>query len=117
LSILDVTSAGHQPMHSKDQRHSIVFNGEIYNYRELRKELEAHSHIFLSDSDTEVLLSAWQEWGAGCLPRLEGMFAFVIYDKQKQTLCCVRDAFGIKPFFYEVRGDRFLFASEQAALL
>lgn len=117
LSIIDLTSAGHQPMVSRDKRFSIVFNGEIYNYRELRKELTTLGHNFISDSDTEVLLVAWQEWHVGCLRRLEGMFAFVVYDKLRKTLTCVRDAFGIKPFFYEQRKDQFLFASEQKALL
>lgn len=117
LSIIDLTPGGHQPMTSRNGRFSIVFNGEIYNYRELRKELSTLGHIFISDSDTEVLLTAWQEWHIHCLRRLEGMFAFVIYDQAKKTLTCVRDGFGIKPFFYEQRKDKFLFASEQKALL
>ncbi|MDP4224974.1 MAG: asparagine synthase (glutamine-hydrolyzing) [Bacteroidota bacterium] len=117
LSIIDLTSAGHQPMISKDGRFSIVFNGEIYNYRELRKELIELGHIFTSDSDTEVLLAAWQEWHIQCLRRFDGMFAFVVYDQAKKTLTCVRDAFGIKPFFYDYRRGQFLFASEQKALL
>lgn len=116
LSIIDLSAAGHQPMVSKNGRYSLVFNGEIYNYRELRKELVRLGHVFSSDSDTEVLLAAWQEWHIDCLVRLEGMFAFVVYDKQKNILSCVRDGFGIKPFFYDQRPDRFLFASEQAAL-
>lgn len=117
LSIIDLTAAGHQPMLSKDQRFSIVFNGEIYNYRELRKELATLGHSFSSDSDTEVLLAAWQEWDVGSLERLEGMFAFVVYDTIRNTLSCVRDAFGIKPLFYDIQQHRFLFSSEQAALL
>lgn len=117
LSIIDLTSAGHQPMTSRDGRFSLVFNGEIYNYRELRKELTTLGHCFVSDSDTEVLLAAWQEWHINCLKRLEGMFSFVIFDQAKKTLTCVRDAFGIKPFFYDQGRDKFLFASEQKALL
>jgi len=117
LSIIDLSAAGHQPMLSGDRRYSIVFNGEIYNYRELRCELAAQGHVFVSDSDTEVLLVAWQRWGAQCLPRLIGMFAFVIYDSQAKTLSCARDAFGIKPFYYEQGKGRFLFASELPALL
>lgn len=117
LSIIDLSAAGHQPMASADRRYSIVFNGEIYNYRELRQELAAHGFRFTSDSDTEVLLAAWQHWGEMCLPRLEGMFAFVVYDSVEKTLNCVRDAFGIKPFYYEQRNGRFLFSSELPALL
>ena len=117
LSIIDLSEAGHQPMVSSDGRFCIIFNGEIYNYRELRKELSGLGHLFSSDTDTEVLLAAWQEWHVDCLRRLEGMFSFVVYDQERKTLTCVRDAFGIKPFFYEQRGDRFLFASEQRALL
>lgn len=116
LSIIDLSSGGHQPMASADGLFSIVFNGEIYNYRELRTELCAAGHPFRSESDTEVLLAAWMAWGADCLPRLEGMFAFVVYDRQRHRLTCVRDAFGIKPLFYEHAGESLLFASEQAAL-
>ncbi len=120
LSIIDLSAAGHQPMHSPDGRWAIVFNGEIYNYRELRTELQALGHRFTSDSDTEVLLAAWAQWGSTCLPRLAGMFAFVVLDKTTATLTCVRDAFGIKPFFYSTGhegGCGFAFASELPALL
>ena len=117
LSIIDLSAGGHQPMHSRDQRWSIVFNGEIYNYRELRTELQAAGHRFVSDSDTEVLLAAWAQWGRACLPRLAGMFAFAVYDRQQQSLTCVRDAFGIKPFFYSSGAEGFRFASEVPALL
>ncbi|MBS1940892.1 MAG: asparagine synthase (glutamine-hydrolyzing) [Bacteroidetes bacterium] len=117
LSIIDLSAGGHQPMHSHDQRWSIVFNGEIYNYRELRAELQAGGHSFVSDSDTEVLLSAWAQWGRACLPRLVGMFAFAVYDRQQRSLTCVRDAFGIKPFFYSNGPEGFRFASEVPALL
>lgn len=117
LSIIDLSAAGHQPMHSPDGRWAIVFNGEVYNYRELRAELQAHGHRFTSDSDTEVLLAAWAQWGTACLPRLVGMFAFVVLDKTQGTLHCVRDAFGIKPFFYTASGGQFAFASELPALL
>jgi asparagine synthase (glutamine-hydrolysing) len=116
LSIIDLTSAGHQPMHSADQRFAIVFNGEIYNYRELRRELEDLGCTFQSDSDTEVLLAAWIQWREGCLPRLVGMFAFVVFDLEAGTLTCVRDAFGIKPFFYSQEHGNFLFASEIPAI-
>ena len=117
LSIIDLSAAGHQPMHSPDGRWAIVFNGEIYNYRELRAELRTLGHSFTSDTDTEVLLAAWAHWGQACLPRLTGMFAFAVLDKQSATLTCVRDAFGIKPFFYSAQaGSGFRFASELPAL-
>lgn len=116
LSIIDLSAAGHQPMQSQDNILSIVFNGEIYNYRELRTELEPLGHRFVSGSDTEVLLAAWRQWGRACLSRLVGMFAFAVFDRMASTLTCVRDAFGIKPFFYtQERGD-FLFASEVSAI-
>lgn len=117
LSIIDLSSAGHQPMHSQDGRWSIVFNGEIYNYRELREELRGLGHRFVSDSDTEVLLTAWAQWQEACLPRLTGMFAFVVLDHQRATIACARDAFGIKPFFYSASTDGFRFASEVRALI
>ncbi|MGR4038975.1 asparagine synthase (glutamine-hydrolyzing) [Pseudomonas sp. JDS08PS003] len=116
LSIIDLSLAGHQPMHSKDQLFSIVFNGEIYNYRELRTELQALGHVFHSDSDTEVLLAAWIQWGADSLARLRGMFAFAVFDRVANRLSCIRDPFGIKPFYYTREGDNFLFASEMPAL-
>jgi asparagine synthase (glutamine-hydrolysing) len=116
LSVIDLSSAGHQPMSSANGRYVLVFNGEIYNYKELRADLIKLGRHFVSDSDTEVLLAAWMEWGESCLRQLEGMFAFVVYDKQEHTIWCVRDAFGIKPFFYHSTAERFLFASEQRAL-
>lgn len=117
LSIIDLTEGGHQPMSSEDGRYVIVFNGEIYNYRELREELKAQACRFTSDSDTEVLLAAWAAWGAACLSRLVGMFSFVVLDRDVATLTCVRDAFGIKPFFYTKENENFLFASEAPPLL
>jgi len=117
LSIIDLSEGGHQPRYSANGRYAIVFNGLICNYKELREELRAQGHQFTSDSDTEVLLSAWISWGAACLPRLVGMFAFVVLDREAATLTCVRDAFGIKPFFYTQDDGDFLFASEAPALL
>lgn len=116
LSIIDLTPGGHQPMHSGDGRFTIVFNGEIYNYRELCQELKALGYSFHTDSDTEVLLAAWLCWGIDGLRRLTGMFAFAVYDRKVQTLTMVRDAFGIKPFFYSKTDVGFGFASEIAAL-
>lgn len=117
LSIIDPSVAGHQPMHSSDGRWVIVFNGEIYNYLELKKELEAEGYRFVSKTDTEVLLTAWIQWRENCLPRLVGMFAFSILDRLRNQLICARDAFGIKPFFYTHQGSGFFFASEIPALL
>lgn len=117
LAIIDLSANGHQPMHSADGRFSIVFNGEIYNYPELREELQAAGHLFRTDSDTEVLLTCWMLWGKACLPKLSGMFSFVVYDSFNNTLTCIRDAFGIKPFYYSLVSSRFAFASEAPALL
>lgn len=117
LSIIDLTEGGRQPMHGSGERYAIVFNGEIYNYKELREELKALGYRFTSDSDTEVLLAAWTAWGRACLPRLVGMFAFAVLDREASTLTCVRDVFGIKPFFYAQDGGDFLFASEPPALV
>lgn len=117
LSIIDLSPAGHQPMLSLDGRYALIFNGEIYNYRELRTELQTKGCTFVTNSDTEVLLQAWIVWGSSCLHRLLGMFAFVVHDRHQQTLTCVRDAFGIKPFFYSCDSDSFEFASEKEALL
>jgi asparagine synthase (glutamine-hydrolysing) len=116
LSIIDLTAAGHQPMRSLDGRFSLVFNGEIYNYCELREELRSLGHVFHTESDTEVLLTSWAEWGRNSLSKLRGMFAFVIFDKHAKTLTCVRDAFGIKPLYYQIGDSEFIFGSEISAL-
>ena len=117
LSIIDLSSAGRQPMHSCDSRYWVVFNGEIYNYLELRTELEALGHTFLTNTDTEVLVTAWQEWGAGSLTKLIGMFAFALMDCVGKRLYLVRDYFGIKPLYYAVSSLGLVFASEVPALL
>lgn len=117
LAIIDLSSGGHQPMVSPDGLITLIFNGEIYNYKELREELRALGHVFTTQSDTEVLLTAWRVWGRNCLTRLEGMFAFGVHDRRDQTLTCARDAFGIKPFFYDWDGETLSFASELPALL
>jgi asparagine synthase (glutamine-hydrolysing) len=116
LSIIDLTSAGHQPMFSDDQRFVLVFNGEIYNYIELREELKS-KYRFLTQTDTEVLLNAYREWGKKCLHKLNGMFSFVIYDKKNKDIFCARDRFGIKPFYYYQDQERFIFSSEIAPIL
>lgn len=123
LAIIDTSSAGHQPMLSADERYVITFNGEIYNYRELREELRSKGHKFRTDSDTEVLLAAFAEWGSDCLTRLNGMFAFAVWDEQERTLTLARDHVGIKPLYYAYlppkngRGSSFVFASEIKAIL
>lgn len=117
LSIIDTSEGGNQPMHSSDHRFTIIFNGEIYNYKELRTELALLGHAFTSNSDTEVLLTAWQEWGLTSLPKLAGMYSFAVLDRAEGTLNFVRDAFGIKPFFYAQDQGRISFASDIPALL
>ncbi|WP_128548315.1 asparagine synthase (glutamine-hydrolyzing) [Larkinella soli] len=111
LSILDLSPAGHQPMVSDDERYVLIFNGEIYNYLELKQQLAPHFR-FRSHSDTEVLLNAYRHWGPDCLHRFNGMFAFAIYDRHEQTLFAARDRFGVKPFYYYLSNDCFVFASE-----
>lgn len=117
LSVLDVTCGGHQPMVSADGRLIIVYNGEIYNFRELRKDLAKSGHVFRSSSDTEVLLAAYREWGMDCLQRLRGMWAFAIWDRHTRELLLARDRLGIKPLLYTISDGAFLFASEVRALL
>jgi asparagine synthase (glutamine-hydrolysing) len=116
LSILDLSPTGWQPMANADGQHHIVFNGEIYNYLELRAELQRAGVTFRSSGDTEVLLEAYRAWGVDMLPRLTGMFAFAILDLQTQAVFLARDAFGIKPLYYTVLEEGFAFASEQKAL-
>lgn len=117
LSILDLSSAGHQPMHSDDDRYVVVFNGEIYNYIELREELKVFGYTFHTNSDTEVLLAAYREWGEECLNRFNGMWAFAIYDRVKKVVFAARDRFGVKPFYYIHTPELFAFASEIPPLL
>lgn len=117
LSILDLSPAGHQPMHLAERGLSIVFNGEIYNFGDLRDELEQRGYAFRSHSDTEVLLAAYDAWGTECVSRLNGMFAFAIYDAPRGQLFLARDRAGEKPLFYRVDGGALFFASELKALL
>ena len=115
LSIIDLSDRSHQPM--RDGGLALVFNGAIYNYRELREQLRARGHEFVSDGDTEVILKAYREWGQDCPRRLHGMFAFAIWDGERQELFAARDRFGIKPFYY-AQGEGWLrFASNTQALL
>ncbi len=117
LSILDLSSLGHQPMVNQELRLAIVFNGEIYNFKELREELKKDGYIFNTESDTEVLLLSYSKWGKDCLRHLNGMFAFAIYDFKKQKVFIARDRAGEKPFFYFHQGSKFFFSSELKALL
>ena len=117
LSIIDLSEGGHQPRSTKDGRYTITFNGEIYNYKEIRQELLALGHVFVTESDTEVLLTAWVHWGSECLTRLIGMFSFVVVDRKLNNLTLVRDAFGIKPLFYSYENDSLCFASEIKAVM
>lgn len=117
LSILDLSPAGHQPMCNEDQTIWVVHNGEIYNYRVLRNELKASGHQFVSDADTEVIVHAYEEWGKDCLTRFNGMWASVIWDSKEKKLLCSRDRFGVKPFYYHLDPDWFIFASEIKAIL
>jgi asparagine synthase (glutamine-hydrolysing) len=117
LSIIDVSSCGHQPMSYAGGRYHIVYNGEIYNFAEIREELEKFGHRFVSHSDTEVILASYAQWGDESVSRLRGMFAFAIYDRDRRELFLARDRFGIKPLYYTIHNGSFLFASELKALL
>ncbi len=117
LAIIDPGAGGYQPMLSDDGRHVIVFNGEIYNFLELRSELEALGAVFRTQSDTEVILAAWRVWHEGMLLRFNGMWALAIFDTETKELFLARDRFGIKPLLYAMSPERFVFASEQRALV
>ncbi|MBF9253831.1 asparagine synthase (glutamine-hydrolyzing) [Pontibacter sp. 172403-2] len=115
LSIIDLSGAGHQPMVSADGNLVLIFNGEIYNYRELKQQLPEYP--FRTQTDTEVILAAWQQWGRDCVHRFNGMFAFAIWDRARQETFIFRDRLGIKPLYFYQKGDVLLFASEVRALL
>ena len=117
LSIIDLSEHGHQPMSDATDQYVIVFNGEIYNYQSLKKDLENRGHRFHSQTDTEVLLNSYIAWGSGCLSKLNGFFAFAIYDKSAKNLFLARDRYGIKPLYYFYDEDKFIFGSELQAIL
>ena len=115
LSIQDLSPLGHQPMHSKDKRLSVIFNGEIYNFLELREELS--DYTFLSHCDTEVIIAAYLKWGISCVDKFNGMFAICIYDREDDSIYLVRDRIGKKPMYYELDGEDIYFASELKPLM
>ena len=117
LSIIDLSETGHQPMCSADKTIWITYNGELYNYKELRVTLQKAGYKFVSESDTEVILYAYKEWGNKCVEVFNGMWAFCIYDATKQALFASRDRLGVKPFYYLNKPDSFSFASEQKAFI
>ena len=117
LSIIDLSDSGHQPMTSSDRNLVITFNGEIYNYLQLREELYSLGYKFVSDSDTEVLLKSYEEWGESCIEKINGMFAFAIYDKNNSKIFLARDRAGEKPLFYSSNDDSFYFSSELKGLI
>ncbi len=117
LAIIDLTEGGHQPMLLDGGRLSVVFNGEIFNYIELRAELESLGRVFASDSDTEVILHAYDVWGADGFNRFNGMWAFALHDRDARRLVCSRDRFGVKPFYWSLQGGEFSFGSEIKALI
>ena len=117
LAIIDLSPAAAQPMETQDGRFALTYNGEVYNFPTLRRELEARGHAFRSHSDSEVVLEAMAAWGADAVPRFNGMFAFALWDRQARELMLVRDRCGVKPLYYAQAGNAFLFASEIKALL
>ncbi|AAO90365.1 asparagine synthase (glutamine-hydrolyzing) [Coxiella burnetii] len=117
LAIIDLSPAGHQPMQTKDGRYLITYNGEVYNFKILRKELETLGYSFFSNTDTEVVLNAYVQWGEKCLEKFNGMFAFAVWDRKEKTLFLARDRYGIKPLYYYQTNDCFVFASEIKAII
>lgn len=116
LSIIDIEN-GHQPMTARDERIALIFNGEIYNFREIKKTLQAKGHKFTTQSDTEVLINSYIEWGEKCVAHLKGMFAFAVYDRDKEKVFIARDRLGIKPLYYSRTENGLVFASEMKAIL
>src|SRR5262249_16882733 len=116
LSIIDL-AGGAQPISNEDGRLQLIFNGEVYNYIELREELKKHGHVFKTQSDTQVILHGYEQWGLNCFKRLNGIFAFALWDSNEHKLILVRDHLGVKPLYYIRLKDHLLFASEIKALL
>ncbi|MBM2820461.1 MAG: putative asparagine synthetase [Candidatus Berkelbacteria bacterium] len=117
LAIIDLSPAGHQPMFNEDKSIAIVFNGEIYNFQKIKKELEKKKHTFKSGSDTEVIIHAYEEWGKECVHKFNGMWAFIIYDRKKRSFFVSRDRLGIKPLYYYYDREKLICASEIKAIL
>jgi asparagine synthase (glutamine-hydrolysing) len=117
LSIIDLSSAANQPMTDAGKRYTIVYNGEVYNFRELKTELQKQGYSFASSSDTEVVLYSFMHWGVSCFAKFNGMFALAVWDSREKTLVCARDRFGKKPLYYTLVNGEFSFASELSALL
>ena len=117
LSIIDLSFKGHQPMKDVSGRYIIIHNGEVYNYIELREELKKKGYNFKSNTDTEVILYSYIEWGRDCLNKFNGMWAFVVYDSKEREFFMSRDRYGIKPFYYYRDNERFIFASEISPIL
>jgi asparagine synthase (glutamine-hydrolysing) len=117
LAILDVSAAGSQPMQIEDGAYTVTFNGEIYNYKEIREQLKHAGHHFRTHTDTEVILHAYQQWGPDCLEHFNGMWAFALWDRAQRKLFCARDRFGVKPFYYALYEGAFFFGSEIKQIL
>lgn len=117
LAIIDLSPSGHQPMITPDRQYALTYNGEIYNFQELKAELEALGHAFRSKTDSEMVLHAYAAWGPACVERFNGMFAFAIWDRRNQELFLARDRYGVKPLYWSMQGNIFLFGSEQKAIL
>src|SRR4051812_42931956 len=117
LAIIDLSPAGHQPMATADGRLVITYNGELYNYRELRAELERAGHRFRSETDTEVVLQAYREWGPACVDRFNGMFGLAVWEPERRRLFLARDRYGVKPVYFAFAGDELVFGSEIKSLL
>src|SRR5499427_7863254 len=115
LSIIDL-STGHQPVHNEDRSVWVVFNGEIYNFKSLRADLERQGHCFYTETDTEVIVHLYEQYGEGCVEKMRGMFAFAVWDERRKKLMLARDRLGIKPVFYTVVDGRLAFGSELKAL-
>ena len=117
LSIIDLSRDGHQPMANSSKRYWITYNGEIYNYKEIKKELKSKGYVFASNSDTEVVLKSYEEWGENCLTKFNGIFAFAIFDTFTSSLFAARDRIGVKPFYYYHSDSKFIFSSEIKSIL